>query len=665
MKKTNADFIIADLSILHEISSLSFQGSEAKFMEEAGEKAARLFGLRRFAILLGPKSDQRLMASLGLRDGKDTEKLVRNNNVNQFSYNFGDDSEFGTIYMEQTRPINNREQRIYKIFARKIEDGIKSAREAIKRQLAEDALKELKRLSDMIDFLPDATFVIDREGKVIAWNRAMEDMTGIRAADMIGKGNYEYSLPFYKKRQPMLVDLALYPDKEVEKQYTAMQRTKEMLFGEAFSPKLPPGNVHLSATASILRNAQGEVIAAIECLRDNTIRRKLEERVNRAEKMEALGTLAGGVAHDLNNVLGVLVGYSELLLLELPEDNPLRKYVSSILHSGQRGAAIIQDLLTLARRGVAVSEVVNLNKIILDYFHTPEFEKLKAYHPNVTFKTSLEQKLLNIKGSPVHLCRTVMNLLSNASEAIVDQGEVTIRVENVYIDKPVRGYDEIWEGDYVMLTVADNGRGISPLDIDRIFEPFYTKKVMGRSGTGLGLAVVWGTVKDHEGYINVESEEEKGSTFTLYFPATREDFAPDQQAVSSATYMGRDESILVIDDVKEQRELAASMLSKLGYKVQSVASGEEAEEYLKTHPMDLLLLDMIMDPGIDGLETYQRILKINPQQKAVIVSGFSETDRVRQAQQLGAGEYIKKPYLLEKIGLAVNKELLKARIGNP
>ena len=196
-------------------------------------------------------------------------------------------------------------------------------------------------------------------------------------------------------------------------------------------------------------------------------------------------------------------------------------------------------------------------------------------------------------------------------------------------------------------------------DIGKIFEPFYTKKVMGRSGTGLGLAVVWGTVKDHDGYIDVQSEEGKGSTFTLYFPVTREESVSDQKVVSPESYMGRGESILVVDDVKEQRELATTMLSSLGYRVSAVSGGEEALAYLKTNKVDLMVLDMIMDPGMDGLETYQRVLEINPKQKAIIVSGFSETDRVKKAQELGAGAYVRKPYIREKIGLAIKRELDK------
>ena len=192
------------------------------------------------------------------------------------------------------------------------------------------------------------------------------------------------------------------------------------------------------------------------------------------------------------------------------------------MKGGERAAAIVQDLLTLARRGVPTREVLNLNKVIADLQQSPEFESLSAYHPSVRIKTDLAPELLNMAGSPVHIGKTIFNLVSNASEAMAEGGVVTIKTANQYLDKPVQGYDEVQQGDYVVLSVSDTGKGISAVDLKRIFEPFYTKKVMGRSGTGLGLAVVWGTVKDHHGYINVESEEGKGSIFTLYFPVTRE-----------------------------------------------------------------------------------------------------------------------------------------------
>jgi len=343
-------------------------------------------------------------------------------------------------------------------------------------------------------------------------------------------------------------------------------------------------------------------------------------------------------------------------LLQLPEESPLRKPILTIQKSGEKAAAVVQDLLTLARRGVVVTEVVNLNDVIAEYLKSPEHENLQSYHPGVHLETHLAADTLNIMGSSTHLSKTVMNLISNAAEAIPEEGKLTVSTENLYIDRPIRGYDYVKEGDYVVLTISDTGTGISPDDMEKIFEPFYTKKKMGRSGTGLGMAVVWGTVKDHNGYIHIQSTEGKGTTFTLYFPVTRKSFE-ERSEISLKDFMGKGEAILVVDDVEEQRKIASGMLKELGYSVVSVPSGEEAIEYLKSHKADLLVLDMIMDPGLDGLETYKKIIQIHPGQKAIIASGFSETDRVKELQCLGAGAYIRKPFLLGKLGLAAKKEL--------
>ncbi len=385
--------------------------------------------------------------------------------------------------------------------------------------------------------------------------------------------------------------------------------------------------------------------------------KRLEARLQRAEKMEALGTLAGGVAHDLNNVLGIVVGYSDLLLDVLDESDSARSQAMEIHKGGRRAAAIVQDLLTLARRGVQNRKVLNLNNIVLECVKSPQFANMISTHGGIEIKLDCEADLLNLSGSSVHLEKTILNLLANAVEAIQGEGALTIKTRNQYLDKPVSGYDEIKEGDYVVLSVSDTGEGIPVSDLKHIFEPFYTKKVMGRSGTGLGLAVVWGTVKDHRGYIDVVSLEGEGTSFIVYFPVTREDAYPEKVSISVAKYMGKGEAILIIDDVREQRELAALMLTRLNYRVIAVSSGEQAVDYLRRHTADLLILDMIMEPGMDGLETYSKILEFRPRQKAIIVSGFSETERVAGAQALGAGAYVKKPYVLEKLGLAVREEL--------
>ncbi len=424
--------------------------------------------------------------------------------------------------------------------------------------------------------------------------------------------------------------------------------------------------IWIEVTASFLRDDSGEVVNILGVARDISDRKiadqereELLEQLQRAEKMEAIGTLAGGVAHDLNNILSSIISYPELLLMTLESDSPIRKPIEAIYKSGLKAAAIVEDLLTLARRGVSISEVVNLNTIITDYLEGPEFEKLSTFHLLLDVHTDLSPELVNIKGSSVHLSKTIMNLVSNAAEAMPDGGTLKISTENRYVDQPVRGYDDIQEGDYAVLVVSDTGIGISPREIKQIFEPFYTKKVMGRSGTGLGMSVVWGTVKDHKGYIDIESVRGKGTRFTLFFPVTHEELSKCKDGFSIEEYSGNGESILVVDDIKEQRMIASSILSRLGYSVQTVSCGEAAVEYLKNNSADLVILDMIMEPGMDGLDTYKQILTLYPDQKAVIASGYSETDRVKEAQRLGAGEYIKKPYTIEKISAAIKFELGK------
>ncbi len=485
-------------------------------------------------------------------------------------------------------------------------------------------------------------------GMFVDINEGFTRLTGFTREDVIGKTSLAIDLWCHPEDRKTLVrglqQKGYYENLEAEFRRKDGSSGPALMSARVLDLQGVPHILSITRDISDIKRAEEE-------------KRHLEERLQRAEKMEALGQLAGGVAHDLNNVLGILSGYSELLLEQIPEGNRSRNYVEKILQSTEKGAAIIQDLLTLARRGVVASDVINLNSVVSAFFKTPVFEKIKDHHPRVTFKRELDRNLLNIKGSFFHLEKTLMNLVSNASEAISGAGEVTIKTQSRYLDKPIRGYDEIKEGDYAVLTISDTGMGIPAENILKIFEPFYTKKKMGRSGTGLGLAIVWGTIRDHNGYIDVETEVGKGTTFTLYFPVTREELMTPQQKEQIERYMGKGESVLVVDDIAEQRDIASLLLKRLGYQVHAVSSGEEAVEHLKGNKADMLVLDMIMTPGIDGLETYQRVLEINPTQKAILVSGFSETERVKKAQELGAGAYVKKPYVMEKIGIAIRDGL--------
>ena len=384
----------------------------------------------------------------------------------------------------------------------------------------------------------------------------------------------------------------------------------------------------------------------------------LQDKLQRAQKMEAMGLMAGGVAHDLNNILSGIVSYPELLLMNLPEDSPLRKPIKTIQESGMRAADVVEDLMTIARGVASSKEPLNLNTMVEEYLKSAEHLKLERTHSFVSCKTELDPTLLNMSGSPTHIKKILMNLVANASEAIEGSGTVTISTLSQYLDMPLKGYEDVRTGEYAVVTVSDDGSGISPGDLERIFEPFYTKKVMGRAGTGLGLAVVWNTTQDYNGYINVNSSE-KGTTFELYFPVTREEVAAEGEEVPLKDYLGHGERILVVDDDENQREIASGMLTQLGYNAESVSSGENAIEYIKEHSVDLIVLDMVMPKGINGRKTYEEIIKICPGQKAIIASGHAQSKEVDIAQKLGAGKYVKKPYILEKIGVAVKEELEK------
>ena len=365
--------------------------------------------------------------------------------------------------------------------------------------------------------------------------------------------------------------------------------------------------------------------------------------------------MAGGVAHDLNNILTGIVSYPSLMLMKLPPDSPIRSNLEKMKTSGEQAAEIVQDLLTLARRGVKSRAVLDINQVIREHLKSAEYLHMRAENPGVKVMSELASDLLSIEGSPLHLKKALMNLIANAFEAQPGGGSITIRTRNRYIDQPLRGYQDIEKGEFVVLQVADEGPGMASNEVERIFEPFYTRKKMGRSGTGLGMAVVWGTIQDHQGYVHVNSAPGKGTRFDLYFPVTRRAAMQSQPAPEWEALGGDAQTVLVVDDDPDQQTIALEILETLNYRGSAVASGEAALDYLKTRAVDLILLDMIMPPGMDGLDTYRAVLKQHPRQKALVVSGFAETVRVQETLRLGADGFIRKPYNVETLARAIRK----------
>ena len=526
-----------------------------------------------------------------------------------------------------------------------------AARDVTQRVNYEKALKESEeKYKEIVKYAPAGIFEFDlKTFKFISVNDVMSEYTGYTENELLRMG---------------LFDLL-----NEESREKAKELFENVFYGQEDPP---PAEYKIRGKngqkLSVITNSKfffenGAPIKAMTVVHDLTAIKKAEEekkvlevKLQSAKKLESLGTLAGGVAHDLNNILSGIVSYPDLLLHDIEEDSSLREPLLTIKKSGEKAAEIVQDLLALARRSVAAKKVINLNQIVNDFITSPEYRKIIGDQHDIKVEMIITEGILNVVGSYTHISKAVMNLVANAADAMPAGGRITIATRDCYIDKPYTGFEIIPEGEYAILEVSDTGIGMLQSDLDKIFEPFYTKKMLERSGTGLGMSVVWGTVKDHDGFIDIITEEGLGTTFVLYYPASRSEIeAP--LPVYIEDYLGKGESILIIDDAPEQRDLARRMMERLGYDVTTAASGEEAVALIKKRPFDVLILDMIMPPGIDGLVTYREILKIFPDQKAVIASGFAKTERVHETQNLGAGSYIKKPYTLEKIGLAVRAEL--------
>lgn len=410
----------------------------------------------------------------------------------------------------------------------------------------------------------------------------------------------------------------------------------------------------------ILFNNEEAVLAVCQDIRDRKKAEKekktLEEQLHRAQKMEAIGLMAGGVAHDLNNILSGVIAYPDMLLRQLPENHDLCAQLNIIKQSGKRAAAVVADLLTVARGVAHQKETASLNVLVDQFFCSPELQALTSQYSQIKYATDLASDLMNIECSVVHINKCLMNLVFNAMEAIHGPGMVTVTTRNKDIDAEYAQSLHLAPGQYVVMVVSDTGTGIQDSDLQQIFEPFYTKKKMGRSGTGLGLAIVWNSMQDHKGTVTVESSS-KGSSFTLYFPVSKRMISEIGLKVDLELMQGKGESVLVVDDEPMQRDIAVKMLSLLGYSPLEAASGEEALAFLEKNTVDLILLDMLMEPGMNGYQTYAEVVKKHPGQKAVIASGYSESEDILKAYQLGVEGFIKKPYTINQLGQKVYKAL--------
>jgi len=510
------------------------------------------------------------------------------------------------------------------------------------------ANKELKLFFYALDTASDLVVISDMNGRIEYTNRSVLDFSGWANTEVLAKETDLFCADEHYVTNtviPALMNQGYWEDeiKAIRKDGTTFPAflNSTIILDDS---QTSLGIVYIIRDMSDIKQAEKRKL-------------QIEIKSQQSSKMEAIGLMASGVAHDLNNILSGVINYPELLLLEMAKDDPLRSRIEKIQHSGLRAAAVVEDLLTVAR-GVAMAKTsCNVNTLLEDYLASPEIHHALTIRPEIQLYTDFCADPATILCSVIHIRKCLLNLVINGCEAIRDTGTLTVSTASCTLDTPLKGKTtEIPAASYVMLSVCDTGGGIPPQDLTHIFEPFYSKKVMGRSGTGIGLAVVWNVVRDHDGYINVTSNP-SGTCFDLYFPQHLQPAKQQIQGVPSTDLQGEGQTIMVIDDESSQRDIATALLSRLGYNVVSAASGEEAVMYLNSNAVDLVILDMIMEPGMNGRKTYEQILFLHPGQKAVISSGFSETDEVKKAQVLGAKVFIKKPYTLDQLGTAVQQGL--------
>jgi len=496
-----------------------------------------------------------------------------------------------------------------------------------------------RRFHDLVNLLPEMVLETDLNGTIIYANK---------------EAKIRFNLSSKPTASVSFFDLLSEETREDTKKYFKLSLTsentnlKEVI---ALDPEKGPFPILIRSAP---RQKNKRITGARTIAIDITDRHRMEEQLRRDQKMKAIGLMAGGVAHDLNNILSGIVSYPELLLLDMKKDNRLRHPLKMIRKAGLDASDVVSDLLTVARGIAAKLEIIAPNDLIKGYLDTPDFSQLKARYPLVSFKVSFDPDLRNISCSPIHIRKCLMNLITNGVEAISGKGQLSISTKNHQLtDLDPENKENLPTGPYIKILIHDSGSGIAPHEAERIFEPFYTTKIMGRSGTGLGLAVVWNTMRDHGGTVTVKSNEH-GTTFELYFPSSQEiTVPPPAEKDDWQNYKGHGKTVLVVDDETRQLEIATSLLQALGYDSHTVPSGEKAIKYLKNNSVDILVLDMIMSPGINGRETYTKILQTHPQQKAIIASGYAEDEDVRATMAMGAGAFIAKPYTLTQLGSAI------------
>ncbi|MCL6498496.1 MAG: PAS domain S-box protein, partial [Firmicutes bacterium] len=504
-------------------------------------------------------------------------------------------------------------------------------------------LTEHRRVAEMLHFqaslleqVQDAIVATDWDGRVVYWNRAAEALYGWLASDALGRD-------FDSLVQPEARD--------------SLARLRQHLLRDGtwrgeLRHRTADGQVSwLSASLSVQRDAQGRPVGVLGVYRDITANKRLEEELLQAQKMESIGTLAGGIAHDFNNILGTIVGYLGLLKEELPSTPELQRYFDVLERSALRASELTRQLLGFARKGkfeVRPLDLARLCSEVTELFRS-------TLDPRIELRTRFPSDLPMVEGDASQLHQAVLNLCMNARDAMPEGGVLELVLQPVIAPDPTSGEPPVLRP-YVCLTVRDTGVGMDEHVKARMFEPFFTTKGPGK-GTGLGLAMVYGIVRNHGGFLEVDSEVGKGTAVRMYLPVASGAAEPEE-AGEAEVDGGAGETILVVDDEEPLCNLLRDVLTRRGYRVLVATDGQEALRLYQEHAgrIDLVILDMTM-PGLSGTQTFDALRALDPRVRILLTSGYTQERAARDAVARGAKGFLQKPFLISELAARVREAL--------
>ncbi len=494
-------------------------------------------------------------------------------------------------------------------------------------------------IKDILDNVGEGFIVIDREYRIISANKAFCDQVKMAAEEIKGRHCYEVSHQILKPCFDAGEDCTVKRTFETGAPHTSLH-THYDTEGNA---------IYVETKSYPMKDTSGRIVSVIEIMNDVTEKKKLEDQLRHVQKMDAIGQLAGGVAHDFNNILTAIMGYGNILQMKMSADDPLRAFVDSILMSSEKAANLTQSLLAFSRKQIINPKPVRLSEII------KRVEKLllRIIGEDIELNSRISEEEMTVLADSGQIEQVLMNLATNARDAMPDGGSLTITTEPVKLD---RGYTKTHayakSGMYALIEISDTGVGIDRKTQERIFEPFFTTKETGK-GTGLGLSIVYGIVKQHNGYINVYSEPGRGTTFKIYLPMIKSE-VEEAETADPAPPKGGTETLLVAEDNTEVRRLAKAVLEDFGYSVIEAVDGQDAIEKFREHrdEVRMLVLDVLM-PNKNGKEAYDEIRKERPDIKVLFSSGYSRDIVEKKGILSGRVNFISKPLspreLLEKV----------------